>query len=386
MSTKSARMKEGDVRVVTSGEYGGREVIVVDPRPFPDTDQERRRKVTVKIDNREVYILPRMLTEVLPARQLATVTPISLQHEDHIIDLDDPRLDPYRPDVSIVAAYVSRKVPNGMTDIEFLLDFHERRQNVLLVGDTQAGKTMLVNVLAVKAAIAMGKTKPLPIFTLSGSSGVSDFDLFGQTTAWTDEFGVERLVWLPGVVDLACRIGGLLYLDEINMMSERVTSSLHSVCDYRRMFVNRQRAVKVPGDGFVPDVVKANEDLWIVGTLNPAGYRGAGALNEAFSNRFAWIPWGYDDEVEARLIPSNTVRLLGKSLRLSRAERAISTPVGTAALQRLCDDLQRFGVDVALWSFYAMFQANEQAKVQAIVTDHTYDVMLKDELKSLKRN
>ena len=32
-------------------------------------------------------------------------------------------------------------------------------------------------------------------------------------------------MWLPGVVDLAAQVGGILYLDEVNAMGERVTSS-----------------------------------------------------------------------------------------------------------------------------------------------------------------
>jgi MoxR-like ATPase len=391
--TKSASMKQGQAMTVTAGEFKGRQAIIVDATPFPDTDHARRRKITVRVGNEEIYILPRLLTESLlapvqvPLTLVPTAAPQSIIDETrYITDLDDPRLDAYRPDASVVNDYVSRKIPNGQTDIDFLLDYHERRQNVLLVGETQAGKTMLVNVLAVKAAIRMGLSKPLPVFTLSGSSGVTDFELFGQTTAWTDPItGVERLVWLPGVVDLACRVGGLLYLDEVNMMAERVTSSLHPVCDYRRMFVNNRRAIKVPNDGFMPEVVKASDDLWIVGTMNPAGYRGAGALNEAFTNRFAWLPWNYDEDVEAQLIPSPTVRLLGQAMRLARSERAITTPVGTAALQRLCDDAVRFGVDTALWSFYAMFQPNEKGKVEAIVKDRSFDVGFRDEVADIVR-
>lgn len=251
----------------------------------------------------------------------------------------------------------------------------------MLVGDTQAGKTMLVQVLAVLAGKQTESGKPLPVFTLSGSSGVTDFDLFGQPTTFTGPSGEDRLVWLPGVVDLATRAGGILYLDEMNMMGERVTSSLHSLCDHRRAFVNRQRAVQFLHEGtevFMPDVVSASSDLWILSTINP-GYKGAGAMNEAFTNRFVWIPWTYDESVEKKLVSSAAVRLLGQALREARATRSISTPIGTAALERLCEQVETYGIETALWMMVATFQPQERPKVEAIIKDRSISMLLKDE-------
>lgn len=398
MSTKTSRMQRGDEYVVTGGNLKGRTVTIVDPTPFPDSDPDRRRRITVEYNGERLYILPRLLDvpsaapqgNVVPLPQQASSQGFAVPHPStgatvlvpgNITDVNDPRLDPWRPDPSIVKQYVSRVVPNGQTDTEFLLSFYEQRANVLLVGDTQAGKTLLVQVLAVLAGKQTASGKPLPVFTLSGSSGVTDFDLFGQPTAFTTPEGTERLVWLPGVCDLAARAGGILYLDEVNMMPERVTSSLHPLTDHRRAFVNRQRAVHFEHEGtevFMPDVVTASNDLWIVGTMNP-GYKGAGSLNEAFTNRFRWLPWGYDEEVEKRLVPSDTVRMLGQMLRSARAARSLTTPVGTAALTRLCEDVDAFGVDTALWMFKAMFSPQEQAKVETILVDRSVTMLLHDE-------
>lgn len=401
---KSDLLKIGDTyRVRGSGPHGGTLATVITKEPFPDTDLERRRKITVEIDGDLVYILPRLL-EVdgfqTPSQKAAhsNVTPLPTLGQDHtaamperikipspITDVDDPRLDPYRPDPAVVKEYISRKVPNGKTDIEFLLDKWSERTNVMLVGDTQAGKTMLVRVLAVAAGKAMGLGKPLPVFTLSGSSGVTDFDLFGQPTSYVDTDGIERLVWLPGVVDLAVRAGGILYLDEANMMGERVTSSLHSVCDDRKSFTNRAKAVVAydedGGETFIPEVVNANENLWVVGTVNP-GYRGAGAMNEAFTNRFQWIPWGYDDKTEKKLIPSDAVRLLGQALRDAYDARQIATPVGTATLAQLHKNVEHDGVETALWMFKSMFEKRDLSKVEAIITDRSIVMLINDEQKA----
>lgn len=401
MSTKTSRMQPGDEYIVTAGKLVGRTVTIIDPTPFPDTDAERRRKITVSFNGETLYLLPRLLEAPASyAQPVAQPTPIRpdvfVPHPEsgvpvlvpgHVTDVNDPRLDPWRPDPAILGKYISRTIPNGQTDVEFLIGLwenrltDEHRGNVVFVGDTQAGKTLLVQVLAVVAGRQTASGKPLPVFTLSGSNGVSDFDLFGQPTAFTTPDGHERLVWLPGVCDLAARAGGILYLDEVNMMAERVTSSLHPLTDHRRAFVNRQRAVRFEHEGtevFMPDVVNASDDLWIVATMNP-GYKGAGSLNEAFTNRFRWLPWGYDDEVEKKLVPSDTVRMLGQMLRSARASRSLSTPVGTAALTRLCSDIDAFGVDTALWMFTSMFAPQEQAKVETILIDRSVKMLLLDE-------
>ena len=162
-----------------------------------------------------------------------------------------------------------------------------------------------------------------------GSSGITDYDLFGQTTSYTDPVtGQERLVWLPGIVDLAAQVGGILYLDEVNAMPERVTISLHPLADHRHHFVNRNKPVCKDGQ-FMPDAVVGDLDLWIIGTYNE-GYRGMSQMNEAFINRFRHIPWGYDKAVEDKLINSPAIRILGERLRLARAANQIRTPVGTA--------------------------------------------------------
>lgn len=311
-----------------------------------------------------------------PATHEVVKTLSASQEESIPLSIMDERLDALRPDPMLVKQYVSRKMLNGQMDTEYLLKCWENRENVLLVGDTQGGKTMIVNVMAILIGKAMGYDKPVPVFTLSASNGITDFDLFGQPTAWTDPVtGMERLVWLPGLVDMAARVGGILYLDELNMMPERVTSSLHPVCDWRRTFVNRAKAVKVPNDGFMPEQVKVSEDLWIVGTMNP-GYRGAGSLNEAFANRWRHISWAYDPAVERRLIPNEAVRTFGDALRSARATGHIRTPVGTAALMRLSMDVDNDGVEMALFCLLSMFTADEAPVVDEIIESRSFKQLI----------
>jgi len=413
---------------IIGGPLEGEVVTIVDNTPFPDGDPDgRQRKITcLDPEGREFYMLPRLLgsqpvglhqPQVAPVIQVVSPQAESVENDAQplgdilqaqrqqevlqavtgkaiivatpITDPMDSRLDHFRPSKAKAkeGRYFNREMQNGMTDVDFMLTFTSdeyrgenegRPANVMLKGDTQSGKTLLVEVLAVKWAEKLGLPKPMPVFTLSGSSGVTDFDLFGQTTTFTHpDNGVESLVWLPGLVELAAQVGGILYLDEVNAMGERVTSSLHPLADSRHMFINRNKAVLRNGT-IMPDVVSAHMDLWIIGTYNE-GYRGMGEMNEAFINRFRTITWGYDSAVELKLIHSAAVRLLGDALRTSRAKNALRTPIGTAALQKLERDITTFGPVLALDILTGMFKANEREIVQSIIEDRSIIVLLNEE-------
>lgn len=414
---------------ITAGPLTGAQVTIVDNKAFPDKDENgdphpEARKITVKLGNDEIFVIPRLIdgtpiadpmwsrahavaaaapyespvpvATVTTAPVATVITPEMFSGPQGeykpLTDPMDPRLDHLRPNTAKVAQYINRVMPNGMTDVQFLLtfanaDYRQENQgrpaNIMLKGDTQGGKTFLVEVLAVEWAKMLGYPKPMPIFTLSGSNGVTDFDLFGQPANYVDPVtGQEQIVWLPGVVDMAARVGGILYADEVNALGERVTSSLHSVADHRHSFTNRNRPVKVPGDGFMPEVVICAMDLWFVGTYNE-GYRGMTAMNEAFANRFRHIEWGYDDKVEKKLVPSPVIHLLADALRTARSQNKLRTPVGTAALQRLWRDVQAFGQTMALDVFTAVFQQQEREIVRAIIEDRSINVLLGEELKAL---
>jgi hypothetical protein len=401
-------------------------VTIVSNKAFPDKDSEgnphpHARKITaLSPDGVEVYILPRLLSErpveiaghapapvitapVVTQAVLASVTQPSgasvvgmVRQLDPITDPMDPRLDHLRPsrrkwNPAGTGQYIQRDMGNGLTDVNFLLTFTNdvyrgdannagRPASVLLKGDTQSGKTMLVECLAIAWADKLGLPKPMPIFTISGSAGVTDFDLFGQTTSYTDpETGIESLVWLPGMVELATQVGGILYLDEVNALDPRVTSSLHPIVDHRHYFINRNKAVYKNGQ-FMPEVAQASADLWVIGTYNES-YQGMGKLNEAFVNRFEHICWSYDGAVEQTLVKSAAIRLLGDALRTARERNSVRTPIGTAALQRCVRNVQQFGAVIGLNLLISMFGPAERPIVESIVEDRSIIILLNEELR-----
>jgi len=384
----NARLLDGTPVSIPVGER----VVVKTTTVEADGTQFARCIKAERISGEFVYLLPKLLSDgtivtpsvVVPATitQSAPIAPVEVKP---IVDAMDVRLDPYRPNPELVKQYVSRKLFGSIKDTDLLLHYWRDRNsdgyssNVLLVGDTQAGKTLLVQVLAILVAKELGYPKPLPVFTLSGSAGVSDLDLFGQSVAHIGPDGVERLVFLNGIVELASKVACILYLDEINMMPERVTSTLHPVADDRRSFVNRQRAVDAEGE-YLMAQTKMHKDCWVIGTMNPPGYRGTSPLNEAFANRFTKrIPWGYDRDVETKLLGSPALVLLGESLREARRLGSLTTPVGTKLLMDLKRDVDTLGVDVALGVFSGFFDDRERTKVEAILVDKSIKTFLAEE-------
>jgi len=406
---KSSHLIKDQQVIITAGRWENMHARIVDPQTIPD-GQPHARCCTVEVlgvnpDGTGVtdYVLPRYMerrtfaavegtsmssTSTSTVEEAPMATPLDvaalIASPTEITDPMDPRLDRWRPDPSVVQRYISRKV-HGMRDVDLLLAMRRSMRtpegfaaNIGLVGETQSGKTMLVQVLAVLAAQEDGLPKPYPVFTLSGSTGVSSYDLFGQSAAITVPEG-ERIVWMEGIVSLASRCGGILYTDEINAMAPSQVTALHSITDDRRTFVNYQKAVPNGLGGFEPDVVQAQKSLWIIATINPSEYRGTQGLPEAFRNRFTWFPWDYDEDVEKRLIPSPTVRLLGQSVRSAREARTLQTPVGTSALMRFNEQVALFGVKIATHSFMGNFNPTERDKVQAILDDRGITDLLEQE-------
>lgn len=402
---KAKHLSNGLSVRISSGPFEGQLATVIDGRVVPDGDPNQR-KVLVSIEGlgpggsaHETYVLPRQLevpsvapAPVAPApapqpvsvgADLTVIERGRLVEATPITDPMDPTLDQFRPPADVVDKYISREVAGGMTDIDYLLHMRDQRDsrgyspNVALVGETQSGKTMLVEVLAVLSAIRDGHPKPYPVFTLNGSNGISSYDLFGMTQAVVVD-GNEHLIWMDGLVPRALQCGGFLYLDEWNAVAPAQATALHPVLDDRRSFTNYQKAVPDGHGGFTPEVIKANTDLWVLATINP-GYKGTQAMAEASTNRFRWMPWDYDDKVEEALVPSTTVRGIGKALREARNQRILTTPVGTSALQRLNADCATFGVENALWVFTGMFPPAERDRVQTIIEDRGFLDVLKAE-------
>jgi nitric oxide reductase NorQ protein len=255
-------------------------------------------------------------------------------------------LNAYIPDPSISTRYIGRKV-NGVWDITMLENAVTNKRNVLLMGDTGAGKTMLSEAYASK--------KQCLYYSLPCDVSIDPSALFGKMQP-TDVPG--KFEWQDGPVTQVVRQGGVLNISEVNFMPPKIAASLYPLLDGRRY---------VPLLGHKGEVVRAHDDLLIIADMNPQ-YRGTMDLNAAFKNRFAFkVQWGYSEEVEKRLVKFDSLRDMARKVR-EMVGVEIMTPVSTNMLMEFetfaTDPM--LGLEFAKQNFICAFDESEQAAIKNV--------------------
>lgn len=251
----------------------------------------------------------------------------------------------YVPDESLAERYQNRSI-HGVKDFSILDVARRNHDNVLLMGDTGSGKTMVGAAYAAKNGDWY--------YSLPCDVSIDPSALFGKMST-TDTPG--KFEWLDGPVTQIVRTGGVLNISEVNFMPPKIAASLYPLLDGRRY---------VPLLGHKGEVVHAHERLLVIADMNP-NYRGTIELNDAFRNRFpVKIAWGYDTEVESRLVKSAELRNIVRKLRDMGSE--IATPVST----NLMMEFERMATapdltfDFAVANFVMAFRANERDAVMNV--------------------
>jgi nitric oxide reductase NorQ protein len=154
-----------------------------------------------------------------------------------------------------------------------------------LIGPSGTGKTHIVYLVAELAG--------LPMWEINCGLQTSAYDLFGRYV------GLGRENWIDGQIVSWCRYGGILYLDEANMMKQDVATRLNPVLDTRGHLVLTEKD---------NEIIPRHPAGYVVISLNPysAEFAGTKPLNAAFRRRMSvWIDFDYlsvgnkisDDEI-----------------------------------------------------------------------------------------
>lgn len=264
------------------------------------------------------------------------------------------------PDPRYAKNYIHRKV-YGVGDFELLEYALQQGLNVLLMGETGAGKTM--------CPMAFAAANGLAYYSVPCDISIDPSALFGKMMPG-DKIG--EFVWTDGPVTEMVRNGGVLNISEVNMMSSKVAASLYPLLDHRRSLQLL---------GHHGEHIRAHKDLLIVADMNP-NYRGTQELNLAFLNRFAVkVMWNYDPAVESRLVPS---KALLEMVRDIRKEPGIQTPVGTNAMLEFVDLFGALGLKFASSNFVNGFRSAERGAVEKVL--EAASVNISNELSKLQRN
>jgi AAA domain (dynein-related subfamily) len=261
----------------------------------------------------------------------------------------------YVPDAKYAKRYVNRKV-NGVLDFDLMKFCMIRGKNLLMRGDTGAGKTMMPMAYAAKFG--------LKYYSIPCDVSIDPTALFGKLVP-TDTIG--KFEWVDGPVTELVRNGGILNVSEVNFMPAKISASLYSLLDHRRALTllgHKGEVVRAHGPRCWCSLDKKecrSKWLMVVADMNPK-YRGTVELNAAFANRFQLkVDWDYDSKVENELIKSPA--LLGV-VRNIRKLTNVRTPVGTNSMEEFLEVAPGLGFEFAVENFIAQFEPAERDGVK----------------------
>ena len=161
-----------------------------------------------------------------------------------------------------------------------------------IIGPSGTGKTHAVYLTA--------QIAELPLWEINCSLQTSVFDLFGRYV------GLGKENWIDGLITSWTRYGGILYLDEANMMKQDVATRLNPLLDARGHMVLSEKD---------NEMIPRHKDAHLILSMNPfsAEFVGTKPLNAALRRRMSvWINFDYMstgdhvDEKEVSLISQNT--------------------------------------------------------------------------------
>lgn len=248
------------------------------------------------------------------------------------------------PDKKFLETYVTRKV-GDLTEFEIFEAAYRLKHNVLIEGPTGTGKTSSI--------LAYAAYKNLPFYSVSSSNGTEPTQLFGKYIP----DGNGGFVWQDGPVTDLVRHGGVLLINEVNFIPDRVKTVLFGLLDKRR---------KIELVDHQSEVIYAPDNFIVFADMNP-DYEGTRPLNKAFRNRFATqLHFDYDTSIEARLVASKSLLELAKQLRDQIAQGLFDTPVSTNMLIEFEEAARELSVAFAIHNFVNHFPQDDRAAIKQV--------------------
>jgi len=163
-----------------------------------------------------------------------------------------------------------------------------------LIGPSGTGKTHIVYLVAELCG--------LPVWEVNCGLQTSSYDLIGRF------IGLGKENWVDGLLTRWLRLGGIMYLDEANMMKQDVATRLNPVLDTRGHLVLNEKD---------NECVERHQFGYLIISMNPysAEFAGTKPLNAAMRRRMAvWINFDYTSVGEQ--ISPEEVKMLMKRTRV----------------------------------------------------------------------
>ncbi len=127
----------------------------------------------------------------------------------------------------------------------------------------------------------VAKMAGLPLWEINCGLQTSVYDLFGRFV------GLGKENWIDGLIVSWCRYGGILYLDEANMMKQDIATRLNPILDTRGHLVLTEKD---------NEIIPRHPQGYVIISMNPysAEFAGTKPLNAAFRRRMSvWVDFDY---------------------------------------------------------------------------------------------
>jgi MoxR-like ATPase len=177
---------------------------------------------------------------------------------------------------SLVPKNTPEYVERGERYVERIMRALYHFKQCALIGPSGTGKTHIVYLVAEIAGI--------PLWEINCGLQTSVYDLFGRFV------GLGKENWIDGQIVSWCRYGGILYLDEANMMKQDVATRLNPILDTRGHMVLNERD---------NEVIPRHPHGYVIISMNPysSEFAGTKPLNAAFRRRMSvWVDFDYLSE------------------------------------------------------------------------------------------
>ncbi len=162
---------------------------------------------------------------------------------------------------------------NGEHYVERIARAFKFFKQCALIGPSGTGKTHIVYLVAELAG--------LPMWEINCGLATSVFDLFGRYV------GLGKENWIDGLITGWCRRGGILYLDEANMMKQDVATKLNPLLDQRGHMVLTEKD---------SEIIHRHKHAYMIISMNPVSSEFAGTkpINAAMRRRMSvWLNFDY---------------------------------------------------------------------------------------------
>jgi nitric oxide reductase NorQ protein len=199
-------------------------------------------------------------------------SPLKKEYNIEKYDLSSNHVFP-EPNSELIPKNTPLYVDKGENYVERIMRALHHFKQCALIGPSGTGKTHIVYLVAEIAG--------LPLWEINCGLQTTSFDLFGRY------IGLGKENWVDGQIVSWCRHGGILYLDEANMMKQDVATRLNPLLDTRGHIVLNEKD---------NEIIPRHPLGFVIISMNPFSveFSGTKPLNAAFRRRLSvWVNFDY---------------------------------------------------------------------------------------------